>query len=170
MNKIILDSDGLIKLNKAGILDKFLSVFECLIPKEVYEETVIKGKEELYNDAFELEMILKLMKVDIIEFTFDEKADSLIREITGLGKGEIAVLHLFFKNKDAVILSDDRRFLTFLEKHRIPFITPGNVLLYLVRKGIIDVSEGLDKLERLKPYIKNSIYEKIRSVLSEGGE
>jgi rRNA-processing protein FCF1 len=168
MNKLILDSDGLIKLNKAGILDKLLSVFECLIPKEVYEETIIKGKEELYEDAFELEKILKNRSVDIIEFAFSEDANNTVKGITGLGKGETAVLHLFFRNKDAVILSDDRRFITLLKRHRIPFITPSNVLLYLVEKGTIDPSEGLEKLERLKSYINNTVYEKIKLILLGG--
>lgn len=168
MKKIVIDSDGLIKLNKAGVLVKFLSLYKCLIPEEVYKEAVLKGKRELYEDAFELEKILKNMNVEILRAEFNEKAESIIKGVTGLGNGEKAVLHLFFNNENAIILSDDRRFINLLEKNRIPFITPGNVLLHLVERGNISKAEGLESLERLRPYIRGVIYEKIKSILLGG--
>ena len=41
MNTIVLDSDALIKLTKAGCLERILATIDCFISREVYEETVI---------------------------------------------------------------------------------------------------------------------------------
>lgn len=50
MSKLVFDSDGLIKLQKAGVLKMLATSHECLVPKKVYEESVERGKAELYGD------------------------------------------------------------------------------------------------------------------------
>ncbi|MBS3789056.1 hypothetical protein KGY79_12785 [Candidatus Bipolaricaulota bacterium] len=59
MSKIILGSDGLLKLKKAGLLSALVDRHKCLIPKAVYKETVTQGKKELYEGAeqYVLELI-----------------------------------------------------------------------------------------------------------------
>jgi hypothetical protein len=45
----------------------------------VYEEAVLKGKRELYEDAFELEKILKNMNVETLKTELNEKAEGIIK-------------------------------------------------------------------------------------------
>lgn len=54
-SKIVLKTDGLIKLGKSGALAGLLLVAESLVPAVVYEEAVITGKRGMYEDTFELE-------------------------------------------------------------------------------------------------------------------
>lgn len=46
--KVVLDSDGLIKLAKAGVLDVMVGTWECLVPRAVYVETVERGVQGAY--------------------------------------------------------------------------------------------------------------------------
>lgn len=58
MKNLVFDSDGLIKLTKAGILEKVIGHFICSITKEVYDETVVKGLERFYDDAFQIDGLI----------------------------------------------------------------------------------------------------------------
>jgi len=59
MNTIVLDSDALIKLTKAGCLGKILGTIDCFISNKVYEETVINGMKRFYEDAFQIDKLVR---------------------------------------------------------------------------------------------------------------
>jgi len=73
--KIVVDAHGLIKLGKAGGLALLLESFEVLIPEAVYEEAVVTGKLELYEDAFALEKALEEGPARRLEARLDPHAD-----------------------------------------------------------------------------------------------
>lgn len=49
--RAVRDSDGLIKLAKAGALEVVIKVWRCLIPQAVYAETIERGIRPGYPDA-----------------------------------------------------------------------------------------------------------------------
>lgn len=55
----MLDSDGLIKLAKAEVLEAVAKSWTCVIPQAVYEETVERGKKAAYPDATRIEQIIQ---------------------------------------------------------------------------------------------------------------
>ena len=106
---------------------------EVLVSEAVYEEAVVRGKQELYEDAFELERLLRDEEVPIIRLSLEPQADRLLEGVTSLGAGERNALHLHFAEKADAILSDDRVFLNFLDRNSIPFVAPVNVVVALTR-------------------------------------
>jgi hypothetical protein len=48
---VVLDSDALIKLGKAGLLSAAVRAWRCVVPEEVYTETVVRGLQEAHPDA-----------------------------------------------------------------------------------------------------------------------
>ena len=56
--RFILDADGLIKLNHAGVLERVAETYSCVIPEAVYDEVVTQGKARRYMDAEAIEVAL----------------------------------------------------------------------------------------------------------------
>ena len=86
-----------------------------------------------------------------------------------MGAGEIAVLTLAVQDQDAIIVSDDRRFLTLLTARGLRFLTPADLLVVLARQGILAKEEAKKALERLRPMIRASAFWEAREELEHGG-
>lgn len=157
--RLLFDADGLIKLNRAGVLRNACSAFTCLVPEAVYEEVVTQGKVRLYEDAEEIEQLLS-GTVEVM------RADVPNSELT-LGRGEQAVLAVAIQEQDVVVVSDDRRFLSLLTAREIPFLTPADLLVVMVRRGVILRNLAQLALERLRPLIRTSAYWETKEVLAE---
>lgn len=158
MYKLIFDSDGLIKLVKARIIHEVCEKFNCLVTSEVFKETVIEGKKRLYEDAFTIEKLIKQNKIKI------KKSDKL--KIENLGKGESSTLQLS-KKINAMVVSDDSTFISYLRDNSVPFMTPTNLITRLYKLNYINKTKALDALEKIKPFIKKEIYDKTKNKLSE---
>lgn len=167
MSRFVIDADGLIKLGKSGILGALIRNHEVLVPEAVYEEAVVRGKRGLYEDAFELEEILKDEKVSAIPAATDPWADQLLEGVTSLGVGERAALHLYATESADAVLSDDRVFLNFLGRNAVPFLTPANVIVGLVRARQFSCEEALEALEKLSGYVRAEVYEKAKAELED---
>lgn len=162
MSKFVVDADGLIKLGKAMVLGALVKSHEVLVPEAVYEEAVVRGKRELYEDAFELERLLGNEKVSIIRPSLEPQADRILEGITSLGEGERSTLHLYFAEQADAVLSDDRVFLNFLGRNSIPFVAPVNVVVALTGSGRLSFEEGSKALERLSVYVRSEVIERAR--------
>lgn len=161
--ELLLDADGLIKLNRAGVLTRVVETCSCVVPLAVYGEAVTEGKARRYPDADAIEEALS-NGVQI-----EDVQGSLELEL-GLGPGEQAILTLLSQRRDAIVVSDDRRFLTVLSRQEIPFLTPVDVLVVLKRRRVLTALEAREALERLRPAIRTTAYWDAREDLqSEGG-
>jgi rRNA-processing protein FCF1 len=159
----VFDSDGLIKLNLAGVLQHVIQSFDCIVPQAVVDEVITRGRERGYQDVSEIEAVLAGAEI----VPAGEGANVPVR----LGLGELAILELVPSLSDAIIISDDRRFTNFLAAEGIPFLVTAGVLLTLVRRSVLSKEEAQEALERLKPLVRSTAYWEVRTALAtEGGE
>ena len=166
MTKIVFDSDGLIKLTKAECLQILLEHFTCSITKEVYEETALKGMERLYDDAFQIEELVKKGKLNVEKAKNNKQAQQILK-YSGFGKGEASSLHLFFDTNAMAIVSDDRAFLNLLEQNNIPFITPADLIIRMYELKLISKNEAMDALNKIKPYVSKNSYNNAKANLED---
>jgi predicted nucleic acid-binding protein len=167
VSKFVIDADGLIKLGKSGLLGALVGSHEVLVPEAVYDEAVVKGKQELYEDAFELERLLENEGVPIVSLDPEPRADRLLEGVTSLGAGERSALRLYFAEGADAVLSDDRVFLNFLSRHSVPFVTPVNVIVGLAKSGRVSWEEGLEALEKLSGFVRADVYERANAELRD---
>ncbi|KXA97546.1 hypothetical protein AKJ37_01030 [candidate division MSBL1 archaeon SCGC-AAA259I09] len=153
----MFDSDGLIKLQKAGVLSVLAAGHECLVPKKVYEESVERGKTELYEDAFELEEIIE-KHMRVVKEKKVEVGKSPTRE--NLGPGELSAYRVHLKEDSDALISDDRAFLKFLESQEIPFITPANGIVEMKNQEQISREKAIKALDRIRGLIRDEVYER----------
>ena len=140
---------------------------EVLVPETVYEEAVVRGKRELYEDAFDLEGLLTDEGVPIVRSNPEPQADRLLEGVTSLGAGVRSALRLYFAEGADAILSDDRVFLNFLSRNSVPFGTPVNVVVGLAKSGRVSRKEGLEALEKMSGFVRADVYERAKAELEE---
>ncbi len=156
MSKIVVDADGLIKLGKSGTLAVLLSTAEVLVPEAVYEEAVISGKREMYEDAFELERVLREGGAEVVK---EEPAEKLLEDTPSLGAGERAALRVMYAREAEAILTDDRAFLNVLEEVGITTVVPVAVIVGLAEGAKISAEEAIEALGRIRGSVRREVYE-----------
>ena len=161
MNKIVLDSDGLITLTKSGCLMKILNSFQCSITEEVYDETVIRGMERAHGDAYEINGLIKKGKLKV-ENTKNNKSVENMLENRTFGAGECSTLHLFHNSDAKVIVTDDRAFLNLLDKNNISYIIPTDLIVRLYELKVITKDESINSLDAIKVYVSGPNYDAAR--------
>ena len=159
--EFILDTDSLIKLTKADILKEVCKYFNCVITEEVYNEVITKGKEHLYQDAFEIENLFKNKLINLKKC----KKESKIEFRDNLGEGEKSIFIFNQNSKNSIIVSDDNTFINFLKEENIDFIIPADFIILLKKLNKINFKKALNYLENLKPYIKQKVYLSIKDEL-----
>ena len=149
MVKFVLDADASIKLAKAGVLEHLTLFAKCFVSKQVYDE-VLKGRDRMYEDAFEIERLSKKGNITLSTVEYEK--------IEGLGAGECSTLVLFKKSKAHSILSDDRKFLSVLLELKIPFIIPTDIIAMLFIKRRISRIEAIGALDRIRQSVREESY------------
>lgn len=162
MNLIILDADGLIKVGKIGLFSLLAERYNCIISREVFKEAIERGKKYFHEDAFILESFINQGTMKIMRTKQNLKAKKLLQKAQSLGEGEESSLHLFYDQNALGIVSDDVAFLNLLDKYNVPYITPANLIPRLVELKKIFKQQGLTMIEKLKPYIRESIYKLVK--------
>lgn len=155
--RIVCDADGLIKMQKAGLLALLAQEAELLIGPQVFQEAVTEGKQRGYADAAALEQLLEAHAIRPRPVPAHPRATALLPPGT-FGEGERETLHLYYHAQADGILSDDRGFLTLLTAQQIPFFTPAAALVALGTWGVLAVPEAFAALERLRPLIRQEHY------------
>lgn len=160
---LLMDADGLIKLHRGGVLALVVRTFSCAVPQAAYEEVVTRGKARLYEDAGEIEAIIS-NAVTILPVQGRQQPE------LGLGAGELGILSFLVRERDCIVVSDDRRFLATLTTQGSEFLTPADMLVVLGRRGILTRAEAREALERLRPVIREAAYREARQDLEIGRE
>ena len=159
----VLDSDGLIKLAKAGILEVVVKAWNCLIPQAVYAETVERGIQAAYPDALGIREVLDPSMVR--PSVRHPRATTLLEQKRALGRGEQEALHLFFAVQAHAIISDDAAFVTVLDQAGLRYLPPALVLVQLAHERRLEPRAALEGLERMRPFIRPEVYQAARSDL-----
>jgi len=160
--KIVMDSDCLVKLVKAGGKEVVAEAMEVHIPKLVRKETVDDVRERGFPDALVIEENIDKKMLQVIESQSRKRITAL-----PAAKGETEVVSLFLDGGYDAIASDDRRFLRKLGSADIPFLTPTACLVYACEQGKTGKDDTLRILENLKSLISGEEYAVAKIYLEE---
>ena len=144
---IISNASPLIYLSKINKLDLLKKLFEeIVIPEEVYEEVVIKGKEKGFLDAYKVEKAVEDNWIKIKENKIERELEKFAPEID---LGEIAVICLAKKMKPSLILLDDASARTIAES--LGFNVKGTlyIILKAYKRRIITKKEAKNLIDEL---------------------
>jgi predicted nucleic acid-binding protein len=120
--------------------------------------------ERLYEDAFQIEELVKKKKLKVEKVQNNNKAQSILVN-SKVGKGETSTLYLFYNINAEAIISDDRIFLKILHQNNIPFIIPIDLIIRLNELKIISKKEAIDGLIEIKPYVNKNCYDNAKANL-----
>jgi hypothetical protein len=141
--KVVMDSDVLIKFAKTGCKEAIVSLLEVSIPMRVYNETVTESKGCL--DANRIQ----------------ENINNRMIQVQGLpssDKGELEALKLYKSGGFELIVSDDRKFLNYLDRNGIPYLTSSSMVVYLLYNNKISLEDTIKYIDNLKMYISQRQY------------
>lgn len=155
MYKIVLDSDGFIKLIRAKIPFWALRGFKLVIPHEVFEEVVTEGKKGMHEDAFTAE---ELVNGKIVAVYRTEKRRGHADQDEKLGKGELAAKLAFREIKAAAVLSDDKQFISSMLRESTPFLLPADFIVLLAKSKELSKDTAKKLLKNLEPFIDDEQY------------
>src|SRR3989344_1931333 len=167
MKKIISNSSPLMYLAKIKRLDLLKRLFkEIIIPEEVYNEVVVKGKQEKFTDAFFIENALKDGWIKIKKVK-KRKFERLLSEID---IGESAVINLAKETNADLILIDDASARTIAESIGLNVKGTLYVILLAFKNKIINKKEAkslVDELVFSEFRISSDIYAEIINKINE---
>lgn len=146
---IVKDSMILIHLAKMQILTDSCRHFgNVLIPKKVYEETVINGMNKGHPDSLIIEQTVANNLIKIKGVKNKKKVDDL--RIFGLHLGEAEAIALYFQEKAQLLATDDDT----CRKNRIilgiNIIGSPAIVIMLFRNSLITRNKALDCISSLE--------------------
>lgn len=162
MYKLLFDSDALIKASKAEFLYSVIKNFNVFITEDVYNETVKEGKKGLYPDADKIENFVKEEKIKILKRGYYKKKK---KPKQPFGRGEVSVFQAYGKN--TIIVTDDLSFTSYIKKEQIRSLSSAHLIYTLVKKEKLSKDKAYYCLEKLKPFIRKSVYELVKKDIGE---
>ncbi len=152
MNKIVVsDASTLVLLQKIALLDKLIKDFSFIIPQEVYNEAVIKGKHIKSKDAYSIENKIKNNTIKVKNIKDKKKFNQIINEF-GLGEGETEAIVLFFQEKADTLATDDHKAINVCKIYGVPFITALTFALTAFELKIVNKNEANGMIKDLGIY------------------
>lgn len=143
---LVFDATAIIYLTKAGVIRR-LGAFgrPLLVPDEVYEEVVVKGKAAGAPDAFEFE---RLVEEAVFQVTGPSMEGDLakVREPLRGSDADASVLLEGIRTGGTVV-SDDRRVRRLASLRSMDVTGSAGILIALVRLGELSKEQGRDALD-----------------------
>ena len=148
---IISNSSPLIllaRINKLGIIKEIYK--KIYIPKAVYNEVIVRGKEEKYSDAFIIERA-----VDDFIFIRDLKEKNLreskkLNDVIGIGESEAITLAI--QERASLLLIDNLEPRKIAEVKNIKCRSTPGIILEALHKEKITVEEYKNSIIKLAEY------------------
>jgi rRNA-processing protein FCF1 len=154
--EILMDSDCLIKLTKAGLKEVICNYEKIVIPGIVKREVVDTGKDKGHPDA------------ELIEKNIDQGLIIVAKEGASKNvRGDQALVVMFKRGRYAAVATDDAKLIRFLRAAGIPFVPPALLIYSICKRGLIDPAKALIWLDRLAPLISEEEYGVTKLLLEE---
>jgi len=140
----ILDACTLIYLVKAKLYTRFMDLTqeEVVIDSNVYNEVVVEGKKNQYEDAEEAEKLLNKYRIPVISIDISKE----IKQFHDPGETSCYILA---KERGVCLTSDDRAYKKFFQ-HNQQVVRIDSYFFNKILQGLITESEFLDILKRLE--------------------
>lgn len=165
---IVSNSSPLIYLSKIGKLSLLKELFNKIkIPKEVYNEVVLKGREGGFSDSYSVEKAVEDGWIEVISIKLDKQIEKFASEIDF---GEVETISLALKLKAQLVIIDDSSARTIAESFGLNVKGTLYVLLRAYKKKFIsknDVKNNINSLIRLGFRISPELYGEILNELDE---
>lgn len=163
---IVSDASTLILLQKIMLLDILVKKFRFIIPHEVYDEAVIKGKKIKSKDAYLIEDKVNKDIINVKKIKDKKGFNRIINEF-GLGWGETEAIILYSQEKADILAIDDHRAINVCKIYQIPFMTALTFVVSSYNNKIINKNEAKEMIENLSIYgrYKNEMIYKALSYL-----
>jgi len=166
MKVAVSNSGPLIHLTLVGLLDLVFKLYDIiLIPQSVYDEIVVKGKEEGHSDAIILEQAITNEKIKV------EKIKKENRNITSskLHQGEINAILLALQSKVEIILLDDEEARIFARKLKINVKGTLGILIEFLNNSFLELEEAIQYLKKLNAimYLSSDVYSLVEDELNK---
>lgn len=143
MNSVILDTNVLIKLRKAGLIDCLGDLFDSVIlPYAVKNELIdLLTNLEISKPFFEIAHVCNLLP------------------ISGIGLGELEVISLAVERNINTIYTDDKRAIKKALQFNLMPVTTFSLLVFFKKKGLIDsVKNRLDLMRVKGEFFEDELY------------
>ena len=166
MRVAVSNSGPLIHLTLSGLLDFVFKLYDLiLIPPSVYDEIIVKGKEQGHSDAFLLErsIINEKIKVKAIRKSNTEITSSKLHE------GEINAIILSLQSNVKIILLDDEEARIFARKLGIKISGTLGILIELFKRNLFGLPEALEYLKKINEvmYLSSDLYCFVENTLKD---
>ena len=166
MKMAVSNSGPLIHLALVGLLELIFKLFDLiLIPQSVYDEIVVKGKEEGHSDAIILEQAIINEKIKVEKINIDTQKISTPK----LHQGEIDTILLALQSKVEIILLDDEEARIFARKLKIKVKGTLGILIKLFKQKFLELEEALKYLKKINAimYLSSDVYSFVEDELNK---
>jgi predicted nucleic acid-binding protein len=154
INRVIVNASPLICLNKSGLIDLLPALFkEIIVPNEVWQEILAKGKENISSqELFSTDWLKRIETITIAPQVAS----------WDLGQGESAVLSFALRNPEYWAIIDDREARRCAQSFHCRFTGTVGVIALAKRRGIIpSIGESLEKLRNEGLWMSADLIEQI---------
>ena len=166
--QVISNAGPLIHLAKANALHILQSLYHTiLIPNEVKNETVDKGKEKGHSDALQIEKAIQQGWIKTIQIklnpTFQKAAKT-----AGLTNAEAVVIQHAYQNHLTTLL-DDEPARTFAKTLGVTIRGTLGILIQATKNNILNPQEALQTLDKLTEtmYLSVDLYKITRKEIEK---
>jgi len=166
MKVAVSNSGPLIHLTIARLLELAFKLYDVIyIPQLVYDEIVVKGKEEGHSDAIILEQAVSNAKIKVEKVKHDTNKISTPK----LHQGEIDTILLALQLDVEIILLDDEEARIFDRKLNIKVKGTLGILIELFKRKFLELEEALKYLKKINAimYLSSDIYSYVESELEK---
>lgn len=152
--RLVMDSDCLIKLTKAGLKEPVCAAWSVTIPLVVRRETTEQAPG--LPDASAIRNNLTAGRLTVATGSPEPP------------KGEDAVLGLFQAGGFDVVATDDARFIRRLRVLNVPYAVPAVLVVGLHAAGALSTVKAGAALAALRPYISADEYAVAKLMMDRG--
>jgi predicted nucleic acid-binding protein len=166
MRVAVSNSGPLIHLTLAGLLDYVFELFDLIIiPPQVYDEIIVKGKEQGHSDAYILERAIKNEKIKVRTV---KKSNDMISSIK-LHEAEINAILLAIQSNTDTIFLDDEEARIYARKLGIRVSGTLGILIRLFKYKLFGKSEALQYLKKVNEimYLSSDVYCYVEKIIEE---